>query len=66
MPFQLILTTKESFPVIHMRTLRFAEVSDSHPGHTVAAGALAILGGECSWILLFCHLLLLTGAINQV
>ena len=32
-PSQLILMTKVSFPVLHMRTLRFAEVSDSPRAH---------------------------------
>ena len=34
MPSQLILMAKESFPVLHMRTLRFAEVSDSPGAHS--------------------------------
>ena len=34
MPSQLILMAKVSFPVLHMRTLRFAEVSDSPRAHS--------------------------------
>ena len=34
MPSQLILMAKESSPVLHMRTLRFAEVSDSPGAHS--------------------------------